>query len=355
LFDQALTETLFDYIDFQQASKSPWFRVEGGMSEVTKAMAAQVQSTTWPKVKRESPPVKISLSTPVVAMGISADRSSIDVSTTDAAGNALPTQQYDMVFSTTAMGPLQRMDLAGLELPDEVITGIRALSYDRATKVAIKFKTRWWKGFYRSPDRWGGVSQSDLPISNVVYPSWDDGEDSPAVLIVSYTWAQDATRMASLVPDYSKSAPQRSDPIVALCLRDLVKLWAGQPNAPTFEKLWDDYAAHHAWAWSHDPYTGGAFALFSPGQFGHLYPRFLRNFCKNKFAMSGEALSAHHAWISGALDSAYGSVMRWLLGKKMLREAWHLFMFSPFGGGKGKHAAEFDDEILRWGADLSKF
>ncbi|KAH6688323.1 L-amino acid oxidase [Plectosphaerella plurivora] len=354
LFDQALTETLCDNTDFQQSSDKPWYRVEGGMSVVTDTMAALVQSTSWPQKKgAPSPAINISLSTSVVTMGKSTDGKRIEVETVDAAGNAQPTQKYDMVFSTTAMGPLQRMNLAGLDLPDDVLTGIRALSYDRATKVAIKFKTRWWKDLYRGNDRWGGVSGSDLPISNVVYPSWDDGEDNANVLMVSYSWAQDATRMGSLVPDYTKTAPQKSDPIVALCLQNLVKLWANQgSDPPSFEQLMDDYVSHHAWAWSHDPNTGGAFALFGPGQFGHLYPRFLQTFCNNKFALCGEALSAHHAWISGALDSAYGAVMRWLLGKHMIEEASRL-KASPFGGGVDKHSEEFDDTTLHWSAELS--
>ncbi|KAM0335647.1 hypothetical protein ACHAQA_000696 [Verticillium albo-atrum] len=309
LFDQALTETLCDYLDFHDAAKGVWHRVEG-------------------------------------------DQSAIEVTAADQNGNIQPPIQYDMVFSTTAMAPLQRMDIEGLNLDDEILTGIRALSYDRATKVAIKFKTRWWSSFYKGSDIYGGVSSSDLPISNVVYPSWDDGKDSPNVLMVSYSWAQDATRMAALVPDYTKVAPQKTDAIVTVCIQGLVKLWAGQPNAPSFDTLMGDYMAHHAWAWSHDPYTGGAFALFGPGQFSNLYPPFQSMFCGNKFTMCGEALSAHHAWISGALDSAYVAVMRWLMSRKMYAEAANLTM-SPFGLGKGQHAAEFDETLAHWSVKLS--
>ncbi|KAG7134278.1 putative bifunctional amine oxidase like protein [Verticillium longisporum] len=350
LFDQALTETLCDYSDFNAATKKPWYRLEGGMSVVTDTMRSTIEGSSWPDTT--TPSIKVTCSTPVVAMGLSPDGTAIEVTTADQNGTPQPPTQYGMVFNTTAMAPLQRMDIQGLGLDDGILTGIRALSYDRATKVAIKFKTRWWARFYQGNDKYGGVSSSDLPISNVVYPSWDDGADSANVLMVSYSWAQDASRMAALVPDYTKVAPQQSDAIVAVCLRGLVKLWAGQPEPPSFDDLWRDYAAHHAWAWSHDPFTGGAFALFGPGQFGNLYPPFQAMFCGDKFTMCGEALSAHHAWISGALDSAYGAVLRWLLSRDMFVEAAKLKL-SPFGLGKGAHAEEIDETLVHWTVKLS--
>ena len=94
--------------------------------------------------------------------------------------------EYDMVFNITAMGPLQRMDLQGVGLSDKVLTSIRSLSYDRATKVAIRFSKQWWNAI--SCRIYRGISSSDLPISNVVCLSWNDGENSPAVIMVSYSW-----------------------------------------------------------------------------------------------------------------------------------------------------------------------
>ena len=299
-------------------------------------MASFLASTTWPSP--DSAAINVKTRSPVVALSHDKEMEKIKVTV---AGQ--PPVKYDMVFNTTAMGPLQRMDLQGLELPEKVLTGIRSLSYDRATKVAIRFSKQWW-----NPDStkiYGGISSSDLPISNVVYPSWNDGEDNPAVLMVSYSWAQDATRMASLVPDYTIVQPNINDPIVTLCLQDLVKLWQYQPNPPTFEDLHCMYETHHAWAWSHDPWTGGAFALFGPGQFKNVYPHFLELFCNDKFAMCGEALSAHHAWITGALDSAYIRMCQFLIAHgrsgdfEKLRE-------SIFGGGKGEHAEEMDQALV---------
>lgn len=76
-------------------------------------------------------------------------------------------------------------------------------------------------------------------------------------------------------------------------------------NAPSRE--------HHAYDWSKDPYTaGGAFALFSPGQFSKLYPNLVRPAADSRLHIVGEAASAHHAWIAGALDSAARAVYLFL-------------------------------------------
>ncbi len=301
-------------------------------------MESFLASTSWPS--SGSAAITVKTRSPVVAL--SDNNVTNKISVTVAGQQPV---EYDMVFNTTAMGPLQQMDLQGLGLPDNILTGIRSLSYDRSTKVAIRFSKPWWNP--GSTAVYGGYSRSDLPISNVIYPSWNDGPDSSAVLMVSYSWAQDAARMASLVPDYTIVKPTRDDPIVTLCLQNLVKLWQPQLPQLTFEDLYNMYEAHHAWAWSHDPWTGGAFALYGPGQFKNVYPEFLQLFCNGKFAMCGEALSAHHAWISGALDSAYLRMFQFLT-KQGRGEDIVKLKRSIFGGVKDNHAEEMDEGLMKW-------
>lgn len=313
------------------------------MQKLTDAMQNCLSSTDWPD--HNSGAINVTTKSPVIAM--SNDDTTNKISVTVA--GQVPVQ-YDMVFNTTAMAPLQRMDLQGLRLPDDILTGIRSLSYDRATKVAIKFSKPWWNP--GSDEVFGGISQSDLPIRNVVYPSWNDGSENSAVLMVSYSWAQDATRMASLVREYKDDKPSKDDPLVTLCLRDLVKLWSNKPTPPTFKQLSDLYVTHHAWAWEHDPSTGGAFALFGPGQFKNVYPKFQGPFCAGKFAMCGEALSAHHAWISGAFDSAYIRMNAFLKARGREKDLEKL-KGSIFGDGQGKHPEEMSEHLLAWTVRLS--
>jgi Flavin containing amine oxidoreductase len=71
--------------------------------------------------------------------------------------------------------------------------------------------------------------------------------------------------------------------------------------------------AYFAWDWQNDPYTRGAFALFDPGQFYEMFPAISRPAGGGYLHFAGEAMSVHHAWISGAIASAYRSVLEILI------------------------------------------
>ena len=356
MFDQSFTDIVIDYADFQGASQDNWWRVEGGGQRIADAMVTKLLDQEWPPALEGEPPYEapaISVTTNAKVIALSHDKSTKKMSVTVADQEP---EEYDMVFNTTAMAPLQQMDLEGLELPDQILTGIQSLSYDRAAKVAIKFSVPWWNVIYGGNGEWptGGASGSDLPIRSVVYPSWFDGQETPAVLMVSYSWAQDATRMAALIPDYDLVSPEKNDLIVKLCLQNLVKLWAGSPFLnPSYEFLASKYVAHHAYAWQNDPWTGGAYALFGPAQFKNVYPDFYPLFCEGQFAMCGEALSSHHAWISGALDSAYVKMYQFLHQNNLQVEIKKL-NDAIFGGGEGGHPEEMDLELVKWSVLLGE-
>ena len=217
----------------------------------------------------------------------------------------LTSTSYNAVFNTTTLGCAQRMDLTGLGLFYEQKDVLRSLHYDVSTKVAIVFSEPWW--LTECGITQGGTANTDLPLRSCVYPSYNlhDGPDQKAVLLASYTWAQDAQRMASLT---TSESPVGEDELKALLIHDLALL---HPQV-TEAQLNGWYVTHQSWAWSHDPYTSGAFALFGPGQFASLYPYLTRPTADSKFYFAGEAASAHHAWIVGALNSAYAAVYSYL-------------------------------------------
>lgn len=226
------------------------------------------------------------------------------------------TREYDTVFNTTTLGCAQRMDLTDAELHPAQKDALRALHYDASSKVGIKFKTAWW--ITKCGITEGGVASSDLPLRTCVYPSYNlnDDHEKPTVLLASYTWAQDAQRIASLI---QPNSPEGEKTLKELILRDLARLHAR--SHITYEFLCDQYITHHAFDWYHDPYTSGAFALFGPGQFSHLYPFLTRPAADGRLHFVGEASSAHHAWIVGALDSAERAVMYSMLRFGLREEA----------------------------------
>jgi monoamine oxidase len=232
------------------------------------------------------------------------------------------TREYDTVFNTTTLGSARRMDLRGAELHPAQKDALRVLHYDASCKVGIKFKTPWW--ITRCDIKQGGGASSDLPLRTCVYPSYNinDDPEKPAVLLASYTWAQDAQRIGTLV---QRDSPAGEDDLKELILRDLERLHSN--SGITYEFLCEQYITHHAYDWYADPNMSGAFALFGPGQFSNLYPYLTRPAADGKLHFVGEAASAHHAWIVGALDSAQRALILALRkfeleGEDTINEKW---------------------------------
>ena len=72
--------------------------------------------------------------------------------------------------------------------------------------------------------------------------------------------------------------------------------------------LSEQYVTHHAYDWYADNTMSGAFAYFGPGQFSNMWPHIMKPNAFGQLYLIGEAASAHHAWIVGALESAVRGV-----------------------------------------------
>ena len=57
----------------------------------------------------------------------------------------------------------------------------------------------------------------------------------------------------------------------------------------------------------------GAFALFGPGKFSTVYESLTAPAASGHLHFAGEALSTRHAWVEGALDSAWRAVFELLI------------------------------------------
>ncbi|CAH0020146.1 unnamed protein product [Clonostachys rhizophaga] len=292
LFDQAFSESVMDSFDFDNPQGNvEWACIEGGTHLLTDTMEKDLGTKVQYRKRVEA----IYLDEKAIVDGNMSVK---------CAGEAYPRRGYSTVFNTAPLGCVGRMDLRGLGLHPSQKDAIRSLHYDDSVKAALKFSYPWW--ITKCGITEGGVSSTDLPLRTCVYPSYNlhDGEHNPAVLLASYTWAQDATRMGSLVD------PSSEDELVELILQNLARLHAA---TITYKEIKEAYTGvYHAFSWSHNPNSAGAFALFAPGQFSNSYPYLSRPSAFGKFHFVGETASAHHAWIVGALDSAYCAVYKFL-------------------------------------------
>lgn len=235
-------------------------------------------------------------------------------------------ENYLAVFNSTTLAAMQRMDLQNAGLLWGTKQAIRSLGYGASCKVAIKFKTPWWQ-LDPYNIKMGSVSRTDLPLRVCVYPSYNiealEGCDrwsecQPSVLLCSYTWGQDAQRIGSLVSrnhprDGCKSEKekcedcQKDKQLKSLLLRNLALLHATGKGDSTYEKLLarleEEYVDHHAWDWYRDENMSGAFAYFGPSQYSNMWQEIIKPNAFGQLYLIGEAASAHHAWIVGALES----------------------------------------------------
>ncbi|OHE94888.1 flavin containing amine oxidoreductase [Colletotrichum orchidophilum] len=327
-YDQSLTEAVLESIDFYitddpkkgKEINNHWFCIDGGAQKIAEEMRKNLKNQS-----------AIQFNTQVVGMDANVQlnkRVTKDMTLKlrdSATGKALPSKDYFTVFNATTLGSVNRMDLSKAGLLWDTKQAIRCLGYGASCKVGIKFKTPWWQKAPYNIDH-GGIARTDLPAQVCVYPSYNinkdvDPRDKPAVLLVSYTWGQTAQRLASLIASKPRGKPnaeilREEAELRDVMLRDLAYLHTEDPNDSaqlqrTLQHITEQYVEHHAYDWYHDPNMAGAFAYFGPSQFSELYPAITKPNAGGQLYFVGEAASAHHAWVVGALESVVRAL--WLL------------------------------------------
>ena len=185
-----------------------------------------------------------------------------------------------------------------------------------------------WENLPTGPFQ-GGQSFTDLPIRRCVYPSYGlDVPGAPGTMIASYVWGQDASRLGSYLNPHNPttqapSQPESIDVLVDLTLRDLAVL-----NGVSYDFIKSQFEGYHAYDWYGSAYSNGAFAIFGPGEFSSLLPWLLTPAVSGHMHFAGEALSSGHAWIIGAVNSAWRTVYEILCTegmeekKKQFIEQW---------------------------------
>ncbi|KAH6970187.1 hypothetical protein DER45DRAFT_640271 [Fusarium avenaceum] len=330
-YDQALSECVLEELDFgtppqTEAGKKSgkkiqyWWCIDGGAQRVARLMQDKIKQPV--QFNRRVEAINAHPKNPArkqpdqyVPITLSVDHVNSESNKTEK-----NEKNYFAVFNSTTLGALQRMNLKDAGLSWGTKQAIRSLGYGASCKVAIKFKTAWWQQepFYITK---GGVAHTDLPLRVCVYPSYNieslegskwDGE-KPAVLLVSYTWGQDAQRIGTLI---SNESPKNEEQLIKVLLHDLALMHANDTIGynELLKQLQDGYDTHHAYDWYKDQNMSGAFAYFGPGQYSNMWQEIIKPNAFGQLYMVGEAASSHHAWIVGALESVIRAVYIMLEG-----------------------------------------
>ena len=249
------------FLEFFQGSNdvmTPMVRIVGGMDLLPKSFLPEIQSD---------------LRYGAVVRSLEQGADYVRVHYENGAGRRSVTGDYLIV--TLPYAVLRHVDVTP-EFDQAKQRAIRQVYYDNASKIFLQFRRKFWEeeGIYF------GTTVTDLAIRNVVYPE----QDQPTLrglLLASYTWSQDAHRWAALTE--RERLTQALDNLGRIHPRSLQHFEAGRSHV-----------------WQSDPYAGGAYTVFLPGQQRRLH----HDICmpQGRIHFAGEHTGMHR-WVEGAVES----------------------------------------------------
>lgn len=275
-----------------------WKCLRGGSRQLPYTIKAYLDSRSPGSIKQGVQVAKIASTDP--------GSTSSPLIVTSTTGDAYT---YSHVISTIPLPVMRTLDLTQAGLSIMQSNALRQLQYGPSIKIGIQFTEPWWTTGVDKDGKpigiVGGQSFTDLPIRTVVYPSYGvntPGSPPSNVLIASYCWTNDAERMGNLINTGADEL-----------LKDLVLRNLATVHNVDYKYLKDRLVAVYPWDWNHNSLTMGAFAFFGPGNYLKLYESLSVPASNGRLHFAGEAISVRHAWVVGALDSAWVAVHNYLI------------------------------------------
>ncbi|XP_077106293.1 L-amino-acid oxidase [Ranitomeya variabilis] len=220
----------------------------------------------------------IKLNTTVVK--VTQGKKKIDVQYRRTNSSDLTSLSADYVIITATAKATRLMDFSP-PLSNQKSNALSFVHYTSATKIFLSCNERFWE----KDGIVGGISSTDRPSRYIYYPS-HNFTNGRGVLLASYTLEEDSLFFLSLsdekcvdvvLEDLSIIHRRPKEELRKLCPKSVVKKW------------------------SLDPYSMGAFAYFTPYQFGDMYEDLSKP--EGRIFFAGEHTSFPHGWIDSAIQS----------------------------------------------------
>ncbi|XP_030193975.1 L-amino-acid oxidase isoform X2 [Gadus morhua] len=158
---------------------------------------------------------------------------------------------------------------------------LSSVHYDSSTKIILTFSRRFWEDDCIK----GGKSITDRPSRFIYYTSHKFPKNPDiGVLLASYTWSDDSLLFQGLGEEELKE----------VALKDLELIHG--------EQVWDLCTGVVVKKWSSDPYSLGAFAMFTPYQHTEIASELFH--AQGRVHFAGEHTGFSHAWIETAMKAA---------------------------------------------------
>jgi monoamine oxidase len=182
--------------------------------------------------------------------------------------------------------PLSILGQIPMNVGKPMADAIAAVPYASSVKVGLQFKRRFWE---QDEQIYGGISYTDLPISNISYPSTGYFGDGKGVLLGAYIWGLDAMKFTAMTPE------ERVKKAVEY----------GSQIHPQYPQEFDNGVAV---AWHRSPFTLGCFGIWSEEARARHYDNLCRQ--DGRIVLAGEHASFIPGWQEGAVTSALDAIDR---------------------------------------------
>uniref|UniRef100_A0A3B5KW19 Amine oxidase n=1 Tax=Xiphophorus couchianus TaxID=32473 RepID=A0A3B5KW19_9TELE len=161
------------------------------------------------------------------------------------------------------------------------MVALRTVHYDSATRITLTFSEKFWE---KDGIR-GGKSITDRPSRFIYYQSYSFPKNHTiGVILASYTWSDDSLLFLGASDEQLKE----------VLLKDLSEIHGHHVRALCTGIL--------VKKWSQDPYSLGAFALFTPYQHLEYANELFRS--EGRIHFAGEHAAFPHGWIEASMKSA---------------------------------------------------
>jgi monoamine oxidase len=182
--------------------------------------------------------------------------------------------------------PLPVLAQIPIDASPELRAAIAAVPYASSVKAGLQFKRRFWE---EDDHIYGGITYTDLPISNIGYPNTGYHSAGKGVLLGCYIWGPAAMEITAMAPEER--------------VRKVVEY--GSQIHPQYTKEFDNGVAV---GWHRVPFTMGCFGMWSAESRAKHYD----NLCKldGRIVLAGEHASFIGGWQEGAVTSALDAIGR---------------------------------------------
>jgi monoamine oxidase len=211
------------------------------------------------------------------------DDAGVTVEYLDTKSNERLTATADYCICTIPLSVLAQIPL---NVGGPMASAIHAVPYRPSVKIGLEFKRRFWE---QDEEIYGGITSTDLPISQISYPSHGYGSSGPGVLLGAYTGGAVSYELTSLPPEER--------------IRRALE-WGAQIH-PQYR---EEFLSGISVGWHRVPWTLGCFAIWSEETRAAHY----RNLCEidGRFVIAGEHASYIGGWQEGAITSALDAIGR---------------------------------------------